>query len=1015
MRRPDPADTMAPMALDRERQFEIAAELASRPGHEKVRTLLYSMLVDGLGARSEDVRFEVHLNRGEVRGRADALLGRTVVELKRDLRVEMGDAREGLARYLTEREASTGERYAGIATDGATFVTFELRHGVLIELDRRETNPEHPGALLRWLDSVLVVVPELEPTPTTIRRELGRDSVAYRRASGLLSELWSASRADPSVTLKRQLWSDFLQRVYGSSVDADDLWYQHTYLTVVAKTMASEVVGAVPTDAAQLLGGRAFSDVAIHGAVESDLFDWVLEAPGGADLVMRIARQVGRFRLRQVQHDVLKVLYESLIDPDQRRDLGEFYTPDWLADLICERAIERPTEQRVLDPACGSGTFLFFAVRRLLAAADAAGLDNREALALTTDRVLGIDIHPVAVLVARVTYLLAIGTDRLRGDRGDVTVPVYLGDALQWNTQSFLAEREVLIDVPDGGETLLFPFAVTRDPGVFDRVIDQMLSLSEQQGDPAALEAWLVREGIGVAQDVEALSQTYRQLRQLHKDDRDHIWGYVARNLSRPIWLSSEDQRADVVVGNPPWLSYRFMTDEFQGRFRTQCEQRGLWTGGRHATHQDLSALFFVRAVELYLRAGARIAFVMPLAALSRRQFEGFRSGNYRLRNSTARRPPPPIARVAFDQPWTLDDRVQPLFPVPAAVVFARETTEPRALPGVAQAFAGNLPRRDASREVAEQFLTINEEPVVQPDTTADGSPYRARFRAGTTVFPQVFWLVQPVAAGTLGGNREAPLVESRRSGLEKRPWRTLPSLRRAVEARFLHRLYMGPSLAPYRLLAPVTAVIPWDENSNTVLDAHAAARAGFPRVSAWLTEAEGLWERYSRANMTLVERIDYHGALAVQMTGHPLRVIYAASGTLPAAAVLRDASAIVEHKLYWAAVASEHEARYLEAVLNSETARVAVANLQSRGQWGARDFDKVMLSLPIPDFDPGVDVHRRLVSAATRAEEIAATVVVGATAFVRARQLIRAELTAVGIAAEIDELVRELLRRPVP
>jgi hypothetical protein len=40
---------------------------------------------------------------------------------------------------------------------------------------------------------------------------------------------------------------------------------------------------------------------------------------------------------------------------------------------------------------------------------------------------------------------------------------------------------------------------------------------------------------------------------------------------------------------------------------------------------------------------------------------------------------------------------------------------------------------------------------------------------------------------------------------------------------------------------------------------------------------------------MELTERIDYHGALTSQMRGHALRVVYAASGTLPAAAVLRD------------------------------------------------------------------------------------------------------------------------------
>jgi hypothetical protein len=57
----------------------------------------------------------------------------------------------------------------------------------------------------------------------------------------------------------------------------------------------------------------------------------------------------------------------------------------------------------VLDPACGSGTFLFRAIRRLLAAHAAAGLLPARAVAVAERLVRGIDVHPVAVILARVT------------------------------------------------------------------------------------------------------------------------------------------------------------------------------------------------------------------------------------------------------------------------------------------------------------------------------------------------------------------------------------------------------------------------------------------------------------------------------------------------------------------------------------------------------------------------------------------------------------------------------------
>lgn len=56
---------------------------------------------------------------------------------------------------------------------------------------------------------------------------------------------------------------------------------------------------------------------------------------------------------------MLKVLYESVIDAGVRHQLGEYYTPDWLAHQVVEATVTSPLTDRVLDPACGSGTFIF--------------------------------------------------------------------------------------------------------------------------------------------------------------------------------------------------------------------------------------------------------------------------------------------------------------------------------------------------------------------------------------------------------------------------------------------------------------------------------------------------------------------------------------------------------------------------------------------------------------------------------------------------------------------------------
>jgi hypothetical protein len=983
------------MVLSARRLNEIVVELISRPGHEKIRALMFELLVYGLGASSTDIYFERHMP--EVRGRLDALLGQTVFEFKRDLRRERRAAEEELGRYLPERERETGERFIGIATDGAEFLPFEVEDDKLVALPGFRPSADDPGELLLWLDAAVSLQPDLNPESTVVEVELGRGSLAYRRALAGLNSLWEQVRDRPDVRLKRQLWADFLEVVYGTHIDADQLFLQHTYLTVVAKTMATRVLGIALPAAEDLLTGQAFRQAGIAGAVESDFFDWVLSAEDGGDLVSRISRQVARFRLEDVGHDVLKGLYESLIDPDQRHDLGEYYTPDWLAARICGKVIEHPLDQRVLDPACGSGTFLFHAVRRFLEAADEARMSPAEALKACVERVIGIDVHPVAVLVARVTYLLALGEERLRDRPESIGVPVYLGDSLQWNTRQMFAQRNVVISVPDGPD-LHFPESLADDPHRFDETVTMMMEMSGRNASSEAFGAWMRRDGSTSERDLRALVETYAHLRDLRRAGRNHIWGYVARNLSRPLWLSSAPQRCEVIVGNPPWLAYRHMVPHLQARFREECRRRGLWAGGKLATHQDLSAYFFVRSAELYLREGGIIGLVMPYGVFNRPAFAGFRGGRFET------------IEVRIEAAWALDETVQPLFPIPSAVVFARRG-EADALPASVTAFAGKLPRRDASPEEAQRWLGEQQAPWPGKAALSGLSPYRRAFRQGATMVPRRLCVVERVATGRLGANPLTPLVESRPGKLEKRPWSNLPPLRHAVEARFLRPLYLGETVLPYRVLKPALAVIPWEEGSATLLDAHAASERGFPGLAHWLDAGERLWREHGRSGLTLQQRWDYVDALRRQVPPAPVRVVYAKSGILLAAAIVEDREAFIDHKLYWAAFEKYSEALYVTAFLNSEWIRKRIASLQSRGRFGTRDVDKLVLELPIPPFDATHPLHLQLMRTALEAERIAGAVPLPeGLYFVRSRGRIRRALAESGVAEEIDRLVAALL-----
>ena len=405
----------------------------------------------------------------------------------------MEDVERKMPDYLANREAETGEPFVGIASDGRAWRVLALDQGKLVKIKETTLNPDKPEEFIAWLDGALALKVSLPPDPSTVRIELGAGEVAFRTAETALRGLWDRLKVRREILLKRQLWAQLLKIVYGKDVESDPLWLQHTYLVIVAKCIAFAVLGINEDDPGRLLSGEALATAGINGAVASDFFDWIVADPEGANLVRRIMAHVRRFRLAEVESDVMKTLYELLIDQEQRHGLGEYYTPDWLAAKMTRHAISAPLEQKVLDPACGSGTFLFHALRRFLEEADTGDVAPARRALEATHHVAGMDIHPVAVIIARVTYLLGLAP-ALSGRAGAISVPVYLGDAMQLSISEMIGGRELSIRVPpppagegksgerdgNGREQLDFPDAFCRDPGLFDKAIERMRSGSEQ-------------------------------------------------------------------------------------------------------------------------------------------------------------------------------------------------------------------------------------------------------------------------------------------------------------------------------------------------------------------------------------------------------------------------------------------------------------------------------------------------------------------------------------------------------
>ena len=590
--------------------------------------------------------------------------------------------------YLAE-SAAQGRVRMGVLTDGKRWVLRWPGAGP-VQMTRPYAftleNPDQWFDLYEWLrDTALVSVENISPDRDNIADHFGPDSPSYQRDIAALRTLYQESADLETIRVKRRLWYDLLrtalgevayttegmehQARYSDTEEMDDLFVRHTYLSavigmVVQTSFGIDIRKVAEVDPADLLQGRElYRATGLQGVLESDFFAWPNEVGGNA-LMRTLARRIARFSWAEAPPDTAANLYQTVIPADERRQLGEYYTPAWLARTMVRELVDDPLNQRVLDPACGSGAFLAEAVTHFIAAATEAKWDPREVLNRLRDAVTGIDVHPVAAHLARAAWTLAahpaISAAAATGYDASMSIPVYLGDALQlrYRTGDLFAQNEITIETnhPDI-KGLIFPRSLVERAEDFDALMGDVSAYIEEGGDPLLA---LDDNHINDPNERAIISETIKNMQRLHKEGRDHIWAYYTRNMVRPVVLSRE--KVDVVIGNPPWISYNQTADILRDELVNLSRNRyGIWTGGiRYATQQDVAGLFFARSVDLYLRTGGVIGFIMPHSALRAGQYSKWRTGKWESPIIIGRgRNRSPDFRLSVDfgnkRPWDLE------------------------------------------------------------------------------------------------------------------------------------------------------------------------------------------------------------------------------------------------------------------------------------------------------------------------------------------------------------------------
>lgn len=976
----------AAQILRRWQRYEAEANITSA-----VRDFLVSAAL----AKPGDMEEETHPSDAS-RNLVDLRTAGTLIEVKRRIAGGSNSSTPNaeyvaqLDNYLVEsQDAGNGVRL-GVLTDGKHWIV-RSKAGAPVRSGfpwafTLEAGADSAEQLRLWLrDSVLLAAENIGVTRDSLQEHFGPGSPHYERDIEALTRLYDRFKDTETIRVKRNLWHDLLRAALGEVANElpqqDDLFVRHTYLTavigiVVQAVFGVEVEALAAADPDDLLAGQQFrSQTGLQGVVESDFFVWPTEV-GGQAFVKALAQRISRFDWQgSFPNDIASILYQCVIPADERRSLGEYYTPEWLARAMVAELVSNPLEQRVLDPSCGSGTFIVEAARHYIAHAKAAGIAPDEVFGGLHSSVVGIDVHPVAVHLARAAWALAVMPAIRDAAVSDVNAPIYLGDALQlrYRSDDMFAEREVAIAVENNGDgtealELKFPRALVDDAQAFDGFISDIGGYIERGDNPAFA---LDDHSIDAAQRPMLLA-TIAALRQLHAQGRNHIWTYYIRNMVRPVSLSHS--KVDVVVGNPPWLNYRNTSSALREALAQQSRNDyDIWTGGRYAAQQDVAGLFFARSVDLYLREGGKIGMVMPHSALQSGQYSKWRTGRW----NAAVNGRSLAVDFGVKTAWDLE-KLEPntFFPIASSVIFA----ERKGAAETGKPLAGSVERWLGATESDD----VRRERVRIVDTSGEGaSPYARYARLGATIIPRCLFFVNEIENRVLIQAPNAIMVIPRRGSQDKAPWKDIDLTRlnnQMIETSHVFDVHLGETIVPYATLATLKAVLPLKQgDAELPADADGVFGINLGRLNwrmrrRWPT-INNLWEDNKSPNnkLSLLGRIDYHGELTAQLkwqhgqSERRIRVVYASAG-IPTAALLHDDNAIVESKLFWITCKTMREAHYLMAIINSATLYEAVKPLMTKGQFGARDLQKHLWKLPIPEFDADNPAHSAIADAGAAA-----------------------------------------------
>jgi SAM-dependent methyltransferase len=1004
-------------------------------------------------------------------GRADAVFNRLVIEYERPgvlKKIPDAATRHAIQQVkyylegLAKKERRQIERLAGVAFDGHLLIFVRFVGGRWTEEAPIEVNRPSLERFLTWLAG-------LSSGIALTSENLNRDfAIEQLRTQNILRGLFQALSSalvqqDGLVPKLFEQWRLFFSEAidyseaFGgrkleplkkwvrkagfeitSPVEAERFFFVlHTYFALLVKLLAwlalsrhlgvklgaPSFAGLTTADGEtmhrhlqEMESGGIFRAYGILNLLEGDFFAWYLYAWN--DKIEAALREILN-RLDQYDpttltllpeetRDLFKKLYHYLLPREIRHNLGEYYTPDWLAQRLLiqvdgdlfdtkRKVSEAVLRQKVLrtrflDPACGSGTFLILIIARMLELGRTLLVEENELLESILRNVVGFDLNPLAVLTARVNYLLAIA-DLLEYRRGDITIPIYLADSVRTPTLGEELFSHEAYEFPTAVGQFLVP-TVLCVPGRFDRFCD-ILEDSLRAGLGADSFIKRVEHGVspsngsGWGWDERAVSLTrdlYEKMLDLHRRGMNGLWARLLKNNFAPLTVG----QFDYIVGNPPWVNWENLPDGYRQAIKPIWERYGLFPHGGMDTilgkgKKDISMLMTFTVMDGLLKEGGKLGFVITQSLF---KTSGAGQGFRRLQIPQGQGKATPLRVVHVDDMVSLN-------PFEGAsnrtAVMVLEKGKPTRYPVAYTVWRKTKGARftyDSTLDevqAATKRLHFKAEPVDPKDSTSPWltarpralkairrvlgmSDYQAHAGAYTGGANAVYW-VEPVLKRPDGLVVVRNLTEGAKIQVDE--------VTEPLEPDLLYPLLRGRDVRRWRAEPSALILMVQDPVKRRGVD-EKELQTRYPRTYGYLKRFEPvLRQRASRGISDMLKKgAPFYTMFAVgDYTFTPWKVVWREQASTLTASVVgpHDGKAVVpDHKVMLVDCKIAEEAHFVCACLNSSVGQMVAISYAVEIQMDPHILEHIR----IPRYNPKDAVHRRLAELSQAAHQAA----VGAT-----------------------------------